>query len=549
MKTNLIKTFALVAALVGSSFAFAESWNVNDSVVIKKDVKHYLTGEEPSEWVYGKTFSIQQIGSKRFENGILLREIISWVGPEDITRPDGSSASAEPAGRGNAKRQQNAGPDKNADKKYDFGDWKVGDTIMIKRSTTRYLTGEEPSKWVYDRKHTIQTLGSKRFPEGVLVAGIISWVGPNDIYRPSDQPARESKIETKPAKPADQGKKEEVKPVDQGKKEEVKPADQGKKEEVKPADQGKKEEVKPADQGKKEEVKPATDEGKKTEKPQAAQRAVRMQPHHRFSIGVRGGVASLMHKAPVMNNWKAGFDALLDLQYAYYFGAKEGKKVNHGIITGLSFGYAQSPIKNGVNYSDTKNITDESGSYSVNYNIAASEVKSRDGELQIEVPLMYSLQTEKGFFFNVGPKFMMPVWTRYNQTISADHNISAKFTDLGVTVPNEVVTGVIGAGDVKKSGSWGANQAKISLLLAAELGWEWELKNGHALGLGVYGSYAPLNTYKPQNTNLDLVTVKADGTGAADVTVNSATDSYTTGMNYFDAGLKLIYHFQFPAKK
>jgi hypothetical protein len=254
-----------------------------------------------------------------------------------------------------------------------------------------------------------------------------------------------------------------------------------------------------------------------------------------------------MHKAPVMNNWKAGFDALLDLQYAYYFGAKEGKKVNHGIITGLSFGYAQSPIKNGVNYSDTKNITDESGSYSVNYNIAASEVKSRDGELQIEVPLMYSLQTEKGFFFNVGPKFMMPVYTHYNQTISDEASIAATINDMGVTITNDPATGVIDMHSQK--GQWGKGQAKINLMVTAELGWEWELKNGHALGVGVYGNYAPLNTYKHDPTLKNIVQVEADGTSNATVGYNSATDSYAKGMNYFDAGLKLVYHFQFPASK
>ncbi len=537
MKTNLIKTFALVAALVGSSFAFAEdlgNWNVNDTVVIKKSTTHYLTGEEPSTWVYDKKHTIQQIGSKRFENGILLREIISWVGPDDITRPDGTSAQAEGA-NGKAAKANYAKADKanaadnqaNASKAYSFGDWHVGDTVMVKPETKKYLTGEEPSEWVYGKKFTIQQLGTSTYPEGILIKEIISVVDANGIYRPYDQ-----------AQPA---KQEEVKPQEEEKKEEVKPQEEEKKEEVKPQEEEKKEEVKPQEEEKKQEVKPQEEE--KEEEVAKQHEKVRMQKHHRFSIGLRGGVASLMHNAPLMDNWKVGFDGILDLQYAYYFGAKEGKKVNHGIIVGLGVGYAQSPIRNGLNIDSTYNM----GTYTVDYKINAQKVAERDGQIQIEVPLMYSLLTEKGFFLNVGPKFMMPVYTHYNQTISDEASIAATINDMGVTITNDPATGVIDMHSQK--GQWGKGQAKINLMVTAELGWEWELKNGHALGVGVYGNYAPLNTYKHDPTLKNIVQVEADGTSNATVGYNSATDSYAKGMNYFDAGLKLVYHFQFPASK
>ena len=198
MKTILFKSLALCAALIGSSFVFAEdpnneNWNVNDSVVVKKSTTHYLTGEEPSTWVYERQHSIQQVGSKRFEEGILLREAYSWVGADDVTLADGTPLNGGAA---------NGGQDKNANKHYSISDWHVGDTIMIKPETKHYLTGEEPSTWVYDREHTIQAIGSNRFPEGILVKGIISWVGPDDIYSPNRQPQDVKPAETTPA---DQG--------------------------------------------------------------------------------------------------------------------------------------------------------------------------------------------------------------------------------------------------------------------------------------------------------------------------------------------------------
>lgn len=549
MKTNLFKTLALGAALVGSSFVFAEvpanDWNVNDEVVVKESTTHYLTGEEPSAWVYDSIHHVMQVGSKRFENGILLKEAFSWVGPDDITTPDGKAPKG--AAKGSEKKSNATdGTDKNAGKHYSLSDWHVGDTIMIKPETKHYLTGEEPSTWVYDREHTIQAIGSKRFPEGILVKGIISWVGPDDIYSPSRQPQEVKPAETKVEET--KGQEGTTKP-----EEVTKPGETTTEEVTTPTDDNNgKVEVKPEDGGDKPgEVE---EEPKKEEEPQPAQeaRSNRMSKHHRFSIGLRGGVASLMQHAVPMDNWKLGFDGILDLQYAHYFGAK--KKVNHGIITGVSVGYAQSPLRKN-NLNDTYTVTTDYGdgtSGNVNYTVKTDQIKENDRQIQVEVPLMYSLQTEKGFFFNVGARFMVPAWKHYNQTITNNENteISAEFTDMGVTVTNEDVTGLLGTEDYNKKGNWAKGQFVFNVMATAELGWEWELKNGHALGLGLYANYAPYNSFKNNTSAQSLINVTApQGTTPATVDVLSATDTYADKMNYFDGGLKLVYHFQFPVKK
>ena len=145
---------------------------------------------------------------------------------------------------------------------------------------------------------------------------------------------------------------------------------------------------------------------------------------------------------------------------------------------------------------------------------------------------------------------MLPIWRQYNQTITNNANttINAKFDDLGVTVTNEVITGVLGAADYATKGKWAADKFLWHLLLTAELGWEWQLNNGHALGLGVYADVAPI-AQKLNPTNVDLINVTAPQLGTpAVVKINSATDSYATKLHYFDAGLKFVYHFQFPKK-
>ena len=49
----------------------------------------------------------------------------------------------------------------------------VGDTVMINKDSLRYLTGERKSTWVYDKKHTVRQIGTKRFPDGVLLKEIL----------------------------------------------------------------------------------------------------------------------------------------------------------------------------------------------------------------------------------------------------------------------------------------------------------------------------------------------------------------------------------------
>lgn len=420
-----------------------------------------------------------------------------------------------------------------------INDWAVDDTVMIKPETKHYLTGEEPSTWVYPVEHTIQQVGGKRFPEGILLHEIISWVGPNDIY-----PAGATKVQ-------EQAQPQETKPQEQQPEQETKPQEQQPEQQTQPE-----QETQPQEQETQPEVEPLkTDSDKykqgEDQKNDFAVRTTRMSKHHRFSIGLRGGAASLMHHAEPMNNWKVGFDGLLDLQYAYYFGAKDGKKTNHGIITGLSVGYAQSPIRNGVDTTYTVSSNDGNGDVNIQYTIQADEVKETDRQVQIEIPLMYSLQTEKGFFLNVGPRFMMPVYKFYNQTISnnANTNINAYFEDLGVTVRNEDITGALGQQDYNTKGQWAKGKMVLSVMLTAELGWEWQLNNGDAFGLGLYGNYAPYNSFKNTTNAKSLIDVTApQGSTPASVDILSATDTYADKMNYFDGGLKLVYHFQFPAK-
>lgn len=407
----------------------------------------------------------------------------------------------------------------------------LGDSVMIDRNCERYLTGERMSLWVYDVVHVVTQLGTKRFPEGVLLdngnGGILSWVcqecfGPlvpkaeTPAETPAEQPAK-APVETPAETPAEQPAKAPVEtpaeaPVETPAEAPVEtPAET-------PAEQ-------PAQE-------PA----------QEPAQAPAKSGYDRFTIGVRGGAASLLHSV-VKGDWICGGDALLDLQYAHYW-TKENRPVDLGIIVGLGVGYAQSGMKAAVDTAYTVTTTDGD----INYTLKADEVKENDGQIQLEVPLMFSLIHENGLFFNIGPKFMIPVYTPYKQNIK-NPDINAYFPTEGVNVSNEVITGLVQDNQLNTKGTDNGTQFKINVMLTAEIGYEWKFQNGNSLGLGAYANYSVFNSFKNQGVNKSLMDVTPpSSTGVANVDILSATSTYAEKLGYFDAGIKLAYHFNFYKK-
>jgi hypothetical protein len=429
----------------------------------------------------------------------------------------------------------------------------VGDSVMIKRECVKYLTGETPSTWVYDKKHTVGQLGTKRFPEGVLLFNINSWVCEECIgpVNPQNQAAQAKQAEQ--AKAAEQAKQAEVAPKETEPvvvKEEA-AAVIAAQEAAQPATEEVKQEEASTEAGAALEEKPEVlVEQVKGDSVKSELKTIK-KGYDRFTIGVRGGASGLLHKVE-QGNWQCGFDALLDLQYAHYW-AKDGRLIDLGIITGLSIGYAQSGMKSDVNSQFTHiDNSDPSFPMHIDYDIRADQVKENDGQLQLEIPLMFSLIHANGLFFNIGPKFMIPVYTPFNQKITDNKNtyISAYFQEIMVPVKNEVITGMLRENQFKQSGTDNGNQFTINIMLGAEIGYEWTLNSGNSLGLGAYANYCLYNSFKNNTSNDPLINVTPpQGSSLAIVDVLSATKTYTSKLGFFDVGVKVAYHFNFPKKR
>ena len=390
---------------------------------------------------------------------------------------------------------------------------KVGDSIWIHKDTLYYLTGERISKWVYTKPYAVQQVGGKRYPHAVLLQGIYSWVYPGSIIPVHPETPV---VEEQPAPVVEPGVVTE--PV-------VEPTpvveDTIVVSEPEPQDTV---EV---------DMEALKSYGKGNyEIPVSYQM-------NRFAIGARGGFASTM---ATTKNMPLGFDALLDLRYAHYW-AKDQNKPALGIMTGLNIGYVQA--SQSMKFLDK--YTTPTVHSDVDYVVEADKVAETDRLIQLEIPVMFSMVTPKGFFLNVGPKLILPVYSKYTQTIK-DPKISAYLPELsGNPIVNEVVMGKLTEEQMDITDNLADNPCKLlSLAFGAELGYEFKFKNGHSLDLGVYADYSVYTLYNNSVAAGKVITVTPPTyTSPAIVEVQPMSTVSGNKFAFLDAGLKISYNFDF----
>lgn len=453
--------------------------------------------------------------------------------------------------------------------KASVSDFHVGDTIVIKKDHERYLTGEKMSKWVYDVEHTIQQVRGKRFPEGILIRGIYSWVGPDDILNKSTHP-QEAVANQEAKKQAEEQAKQEAEQAAAEEEARRAAARKAHQDSIQAAQEetARQDSIAAAAETARQDSLAArqdsiaqAEEQQHKDSVRQAERDSLLQAFYnnqedpayiitkeqkpnqvcdRFTIGLRGGAASLlqgMEDAFKDGKWNVGFDVMLDLQYAHYW-KKFGKKMQYGLIVGVGAGFARSHVSGAVN--DNFRINTPEGA--IDYTVTSEKVKEYDGQIQLEVPLMFSMIHENGFFMNIGPRFTLPVYDVYNQSITKP-DINAMLYPEEVPVKNELVTGVVKDDQAESTGKW--NASKLNVMLGAEIGYEFKFRNHNSLGLGVYGNYSLYSLYKANDKASSIIDItEAPSTGKnAVVTVIPATDAYGKSVGYFDVGLKLAYHF------
>lgn len=427
--------------------------------------------------------------------------------------------------------------------------YSVGDTVVVPKDIRRYMTGEKISTWVYYTKHIIKQIGGERFPDGILLEGINSWIpmtkktplllpspkktkghgqtAPTQKPTPTQKPVEPAKP-TEEQKPAEQPKPavEPQKPVEQPKPQ---PQPQPQPRPVEPA--------RPSDYAQPqqpEQVKPV--EPAKPEEQTLRVEHVRLHPKHRLSIGVRGGAASLMQQGM---DWKIGYDALFDLQYGCYWRSNTAKP-SLGFIIGLAAGFEHNDITMS-NVTCKSDITADG--LNLQYTASIDQIDEHTSQIQVEVPVLFSMVTPHGFYLNLGPKLILPVYGMYKQQLT-NANIEAYSPLLDVTFKNDVVLGQFTDAQLAgQSGKINTFLFKPTVAAMLDLGYEAKLNNGDAFSIGVYGDYgfSMKSTAKADLAPIvDIVPPSADAN--AQVRLGHLS-SQVTKLGFFDAGLKLTYHF------
>jgi hypothetical protein len=367
----------------------------------------------------------------------------------------------------------------------------VGDSVCIHRDSAYYETGERKARFVYDKIHTVMQVGSKYHPEAVLLKEIYSWVEVGSL-----KPRNKAKMKPLP--------NPEPEPVDSVK-------------EVEPITQ----EPEPAPVDSVEQVETDT---------------IKSYQANRFSVGVRGGFASTLQD---VGSFPLGYDLALDLRYAHYWGTDN--KPQLGIMTGLGVAYVHTMHHMQLN--DDYVLPTIHGD--VRYTVNADNVVEKVNEIVLELPIMFSMVTTKGLFLNVGPKLMMPVYSKFHQTIS-NPVINAYKEELnGRPITNNIVMGLVSDEQANMKASLN-NEYKFSLALGAELGYEFKLNNGHSIDLGAYLDYTVFNAYKNTDPATTIVTITPpNASDKAIVDVQSMTNAMSHQLGLFDVGLKVAYNFDF----
>ncbi len=381
----------------------------------------------------------------------------------------------------------------------------IGDTVMINKDSLRYLTGERMSTWVYGVPHTIRQLGTKTKPTGVLLRGIYSWIAQGSLIPLNHNKTQEYFDALRAAEEAER----------------VRVAAEA-------AAAAAAEEAARAKMFE-EYVEEDTIVEQDTVVPDLPYQV------DRFSIGVRGGIAA--QSVPSF-----GFSTMLDLRYAHYW-VKSSKSPMLGILTGVSVGYMQFGQNLGL---DKYNVTIPDATGTLNYLVDIKNASSINRQVQLEVPVMFSMVMQNGFFVNAGPKLILPAYAGYKQDMSGV-TLTATHVEEGVTIaPNDPLMGVVA--DAIESGK-NKNAWDVTVGLGAELGYELKFESGYALDLGVYATYG-INTKTYKDANGQILTITPpDEVNVGAGKMQSIMNAGPVNMSYLDAGLKLTFHFNWDNKK
>lgn len=261
-----------------------------------------------------------------------------------------------------------------------------------------------------------------------------------------------------------------------------------------------------------------------------------------IGIGLRGGVSSLNQKSAYIKriNRTVGGEGGIDIEFTHLWkSSQDAPDWQLGIKTGLNILYGSNTVKSD-SVAQIQCLIDKEGNPII-YNYLATNVKESDRQLMLEIPLLFAMRHRSGFVANYGIKLNLPIngWYTINYQ---NPEITAYYTQLGVTETNEVVTGKLSETAPQQNNR--LRTARLNLMFGLELGYEWTLKNNDALSLCAYTDISLASIYSKADGTETFISIDSPKAGGPTIYSNSIINAMGTDMGYFDAGIKLVYSFR-----
>jgi len=268
----------------------------------------------------------------------------------------------------------------------------------------------------------------------------------------------------------------------------------------------------------------------------------------RLLVGAGGGIGFVGKKPENINKKNNPYDNKLggmgSIGFNYVF-TRDFTAFGIGFKTGVDLLYSGPRLK-------ARSLTDLSveqgiGGREYQYTINTYDVNYSQQALNLDIPVMFAFKSDM-IYFNIGVKFLLPLWNRYTQTIS-ECNISAYSPNEAKTYINEPLTGVLS--DAQKSLSDRETVAPAYVAFSMEFGLVWGLKNGHHVGFEIFAD--PVSWGIGASTPSDpLSVVEVDpatvaGT-VATVRVNTLPNCYGFTNSYANMGVRFVYCFDIEHK-
>ena len=249
------------------------------------------------------------------------------------------------------------------------------------------------------------------------------------------------------------------------------------------------------------------------------------QPQLEYSINAGGGLSTINYKLSPAGKRSGGFGGDFGAGVTYFVDSQ------WGIHSGLGIGFYGAKTKLDCE-AVTPNLTDEeSKRFDMHTTLAGYSEKQKAMYLNIPVMAQFRLTPDEGFYAMGGFKIGIPLTGKYSSK-SARLTNKGYYPDLGnyATVQKFAGYGIFEGKNFDDKIKMG-----LSIMLALETGWKWQLNDQFSLYSGSYFDFGLNNVVKDKN--LPLINYSsADPSGFI---ANSALSTFTKKAGIMAVGVKL----------